>query len=216
MTAELPKCLVEIDGLSLLEHQFRLLDAVGIENICIVVGYKAESVAEQFATRATLIENDIWAETNSLYSLSLCSDWIHGPVVVMNCDVLVDPRILQNVLSAPGSSFAFDSTSGLDPEEMAVQLNGGVLQSMSKTLPTARTDGENVGLLRFDTHTADLLLAEAHALLTAGAKNEWLASAVERVARRTPLFGVDINGLDWIEIDFPTDLSRARQRAWRS
>ena len=56
-----------------------------------------------------------------------------------------------------------------------------------------------------------LLFDQAEYLVRTGGKNLWLASAVERVAKRLPLHGVDVSDLPWIEIDYEHDLTRARR-----
>ena len=97
---------------------------------------------------------------------------------------------------------------------MKVELNGDVLTSMSKFLPAHRNNGENVGILYFDERAAQLLFHEAEAALKAGGRKMWMAAAVQRVARHTPLHAVDVADLPWIEIDFPEDLASARQDVW--
>lgn len=209
-----PKCLVDFNNQTLLEYQISTLNQVGIRRICIVVGYGSDKIAEVVGNKAHLVYNDHWAETNSLYSFGLCRDWVEGPMVVMNCDVLAHREIFHTVASSPGSSFAYDSSSGTETEHMKVELEEGYLKKMSKKLSSHRTMGENVGILRFDMEAGELLFQEGHAIIQSGGQNKWLASAVERIARHVPIRGIDIAGLPWIEIDFPNDLVVARKEIW--
>lgn len=48
------------------------------------------------------------------------------------------------------------------------------LTSMSKTLPTYRSQGENVGLLYFDKRAVRLLFREVGALLQGGGQQMWV------------------------------------------
>jgi choline kinase len=210
-----PKCLVEIGGVPLIEHQLRMLEMVGISRVLVVAGYRADDVRGAVRGRARVIENEAWSNTNSLYSLALCRPHVSCSMVVMNCDVLVHPLAFQRLLHAPGSAFLYDSASGDDAEQMKVELRGGCLNAMSKTLPAHRTHGENVGSLYFEAAAAQELLRVASDLVAQGQGNSWMASAVERVARSRPLHGIDISDLPWIEIDFPDDLERACTQVWR-
>jgi choline kinase len=215
-TADRPKCLVEVGGAPLIEHQLQMLGMAGIRRVSVVAGYRAEDVARAVRGRARVVRNDAWNDTNSLYSLSLCRGHVAGPLLVMNCDVLIHPLALQRLLDVPGSAFLYDSTSGDAEEHMKVELSAqGCLAAMSKALPAERTHGENVGVLRFEEAGAAALFRAAEALVAAGHRNAWMASAVERVARALPLRGVDIADLPWIEIDFPDDLERACAQVWR-
>lgn len=101
---------------------------------------------EAVGARAELIHNKAWAETNSLYSLGLCRDWVSGALLVINCDVLFHAEVLYRLLACPGSAFAYDSSSGTEEEHTKVEIDEDAsLTSMSKTLPTYRSQGENVG-----------------------------------------------------------------------
>jgi len=210
-TRNRPKCLVEVGGAPLLEYQLQTLARAGIDDVWVVLGHMADAVRGFVGGRARYVYNDDWARTNSLYSLSLCSDYIGTRLLVMNGDVLAHPEVTHRVLRSQGSAFAIDSSSGGDQEHMKVELNGGLLASMSKDLPRERTHGENVGILHFDAHAAWVLFQEAAALIRTGGRHLWMAAAVERAARTISLRGVDVADLPWIEIDFPEDVRRARQ-----
>ena len=215
VTGGLPKCLVEVGGKPLIKHNLELLASVGIDSICVVVGYEAEKVCSVIGDSCTCaVENPEYAETNSLYSFWLCTDWISQSVTVMNCDVLVHPAIVHRVLAANGSAFAYDSSRGGEEEDMKVSLTSGMLRTMSKELALEETDGENVGLLHFDKETARQLCVEAEMVIRSGRRKDWFPRAVVRSARHLPIRGIDIAGLPWTEIDFPEDLEFARKRIW--
>ncbi len=210
-----PKCLLPIGDGTLLDHQLDVLSAAGVSRIWIVAGYEAEQVRKASEGRAEIIYNDLWAETNSLYSLWLCrDDCVDGSLLVLNCDVLAHPDIVSRLLTHPGSAFSYDSTSGHDDEHMKVALEGGWLTSMSKSLRPDCVKGENVGILRFDGLDVPNLFSEADSLVGAGGRDLWLATAVERLARRIRMRGVDVSDLPWCEIDFPDDLLSARREVW--
>ena len=213
-TGDRPKCLVEVGGKSLLEHQLQCLAAAGIERVFVVVGYEANQVCTVAGDRAAVIYNEHWATTNSLYSLWLTRRWISGPLLVLNCDVLAHPEIIDRVLLSGGDAFAYDSSSGDEDEHMKVHLESDTLLAMSKVLPVEESHGENVGLLYFSQDSAGLLFDEAEVALAENGASVWAAVAVERVARKARLRGIDVSDLPWIEIDFPGDLSEARKHVW--
>lgn len=53
--------------------------------------------------------------------LHLCREWVTGALLVMNCDVLLQPAVLDRLLQSSGSAFAYDSSSGTDEEPMKVE-----------------------------------------------------------------------------------------------
>lgn len=211
---EVPKCLLRVGGKTLLDHQLDMLESAGIRDVCVVAGYQKHALFRACHRRATVIYNEHWADTNSLYSFWLARRWVNRNVVVMNCDVLTDPAVLVHLLATGTSCFAYDSSSGSDDEHMKVELSGNRLVAMSKTLDTPRVHGENVGLLHFLADDARRLFAQAEAILESGSKTLWMASAVQNLARERPLQAVDVRGRPWIEIDYEEDLEEARRRIW--
>ena len=209
-----PKCLLEVGGKTLVEHQLDVLHGAGIENIAIVVGYRADLVRSVAGEDCCYITNQRYAETNSLYSLWLAREWISGAFVLTNGDVLAHPEIYRRVMAVDGTSLAFDSSSGDDREHMKVSFSNGRLRSISKDVPADQTQGENVGILKFERSAAELLLDEASALIAADSPMSWAPAAVGQIADRVPISGVDVAGMPWIEIDFPDDLAFARENIW--
>jgi len=211
----LPKCLAPVGGRPLIEHQLELLAQAGIDDVAVVTGYAASQVRAVLGDRVHYFQNDCWERTEGLHSIHLCRDWVRGSLLVLNCDVLADPELLSRLVNGSGNAFAFDSSSGHDDEEMAVEFDDEqYLAAMSKTLPPERTHGENVGVLYFERRAARLLFDQAEAMLASGQAMARLPAALERVARYIPFRGVDVSDLIWIEIDFPADLDVARHIMW--
>ena len=69
-----PKCLALVGGKPLIEHQLEILDDLGVERVCTVVGHRADDVRGWLADRCDFIVNEKYAETNSLYSLWLARE----------------------------------------------------------------------------------------------------------------------------------------------
>src|SRR5256885_510350 len=132
------KCLAYVGGRPLIHHQFDALRAAGVERFFVVAGYQAPLVEQALPGGTTLIYNDSYAKTNSLYSFLLARRTVGRELLVLNCDVLFHPLIAQMVARHPGAALAYDSTSGGDAEEMKVEVRGGRLVTMSKTLAPGR------------------------------------------------------------------------------
>ena len=76
LTAVTPKCLIDINGKSLLDHQLSILKSFEINDLVIVVGYKKEFIVEAIKSHwtdmnVTFIENTDYDNTNTLHSLWL-------------------------------------------------------------------------------------------------------------------------------------------------
>jgi len=213
-TAEVPKCLLEVGGKPLIEHMLEALADAGVGPVGIVAGYMADDIREVVGTRADIIENPRWSRTNSLYSFWLAREWVEGPVMVLNSDLLLSPQILERMAGVSDNALAYDAASGGGAEQMKVKLDDGTLVAMSKTLPPEDVSGENVGVLGFTATGARRLFQLAGEAVEAGKENDWLGTAVSALALECPIRAIDVGGLPWAEIDFSYDLDRARRQVW--
>src|SRR5437868_12795802 len=69
---EHPKCLIEVDNTTILDHQLEALSVAGINDVAIVVGYEKEQIINHVMSRKLshiqrihLIENPAFAITNN-------------------------------------------------------------------------------------------------------------------------------------------------------
>lgn len=209
-----PKCLLPIGGRPLIEHQIEALSDAGVGNVLVVVGHKADEVRKTLGNRVEYIENTRYDATNSLYSLWLAREWVKGPFVLLNCDLLFHPDILHRLLSQGGNALVFDSTSSLGKEQTKVAVRDGRLIDLGKDLPLELSRGESLGMLCFDDKGVHSLFARAHALIHNGAENSWVIEAVRSVCSELSVRAINVAGLPWVEVDFPNDLERATKEVW--
>lgn len=210
----LPKCLLPIGGRPLIEHQLEALHDAGVGRILVVVGHQADTVRNTLGNRVEYIENTRYSETNSLYSLWLARDWVKDPFVLLNCDLLFHPEILDRLIAKGGNALAFDSTSTMGKEQTKVAVKEGRVIDLGKDLPSELARGESLGLISFDAKGAHALFSRAHALIEKGAENSWVIEAVRSVCTEVDVRAFNVAGAPWVEIDFPNDFERAQKEVW--
>lgn len=210
----MPKCLIQVGGRPLIRHQLDALADAGVSPVLVLIGYAADLVRENVGNAAEFILNPRYAGTNSLHSFYLAKEWIKGPVVILNSDVLCDPRLLEALLKSGEDSLAYDSLSGYAREHMKVAVRDGLVTNMSKELPEEGTSGENVGMLYLSRRSLDVIFNQAEKLVAADRTDAFLAEAVRASLGLIELKAVDVAGIPWTEIDTPHDLERARRELW--
>jgi choline kinase len=210
--SEMPKCLVTVGGETLLSRNIRLLREAGVDDIAVVVGCAADTV-RRTVTDVTFVENARFAQTNSLYSLWLARPLLADGFVVMNCDVLVHPQLLRDLLAARHEDALLlayrDAGTAYGDEEMKVRVRCGRVVDMSKAMPPDDADGENLGIVKFGAAGARLLVEKMDALIAGGDHKAWVPRAFVAFAAERPLHAIGTRGLPWTEIDFPEDYRRA-------
>jgi choline kinase len=209
-----PKCLVEAGGLTLLERQVRTLEHAGIDEIVVVVGCQADRVRAACGDRVEYIENVRFSETNSLYSLWTARALLYEGFVVLNCDVLFHPGLLDDLLvTHRDAALLIDYRRPGDPpygdEEMKVSVRSGLVVEMSKAMDPAHADGENVGIVKFGAKSAPHLVSILDRVVANGGLHDWAPKAFREFAQDRPLHAIGTDGRPWIEIDFPEDYCRA-------
>jgi L-glutamine-phosphate cytidylyltransferase len=209
------KALVEVGGRPLILHQLEALADHGIGPVLVIVGYQADEVRKVIGERAETMENERYAETNSLYSLWLARRWITGPFVLLNCDLFFDPEILARVVEEPGNVLAYDSTSSRGREQTKVAIKQRRVVDLGKDLPAGSARGESLGLLKFDEEGARAMVETADALISRDQQESaWVIEATRAVCSQVEVYGLNVAGMAWAEIDFPYDLDVARREVW--
>lgn len=209
-----PKCLVEIGGRPLIYHQLEALADHGVGPVLCVLGYRADEVRQVIGDRAEVLVNQRYAETNSLYSLWLARQWIEPPFLLLNSDLFFDPRILDRILEERGNLLAYDSTSSRGREQTKVAIKARHVVDLGKDVPVQAARGESLGLLRFEEDGTKAMLETADHLIRQGHERAWVTEATRMVCNQVPVYGVNVAGHAWTEIDFPYDLDVARREVW--
>jgi choline kinase len=209
---DMPKCLVSLGGETLLSRNINLLRRAGVDDVAVVIGCAADTV-RRTCHGVTFVENARFAQTNSLYSLWLARPLLADGFVVMNCDVLVHPQLLTDLLTARHDDALLisyrDEHTCFGEEEMKVRVRCGRVVDISKTMDPELADGENLGVVKFGAAGARLLIEEMDALVADNQHKAWVPRAFKAFAERRPLHAIGTRGLPWTEIDFPEDYRRA-------
>ncbi|MFB3073545.1 MAG: NTP transferase domain-containing protein, partial [bacterium] len=144
---DLPKPLIPLLGLTLLERSILSCVEVGVREFLVVVGYRKEDIlphVERLQERHDLtirvVENPDWEAGNGT-SVAACSPYVSGPFLVLMCDHLFEPTLLKNLLAADNGSgeclLAVDRRLSdlFDPDDATlVRLEGEDITAIGKGL----------------------------------------------------------------------------------
>ena len=103
LTDDAPKCLTEINGITILERQLHGLRQQGFRRLVVVLGYMGECIREFLVDHATgltvdYVTNPRYRTTNNLYSLWLARKEIREPFLLIECDLVFDASLLGHML----------------------------------------------------------------------------------------------------------------------
>ena len=217
-----PKCLIEFDGVSLLRRHLRILAHYGMTEIIIVTGYQSDLVTREAsatgaATTIKYIHNPEYTKGSLISMLAGLTDLqAERDFILMDADVLYDHRIMERLVTTPHHNCFLldrDFEAGEEPVKLCVRA-GRLVEFRKKINGNLRFDlqGESVGFFRFAPATAQRLARAAEHYLLKGEDQQPYEECIRELLLDNPEdFGYeDITGLNWIEIDFPEDIIKAR------
>ena len=112
LTQNNTKCMVKVNGVTLIERMLRQIDAHSFSRVVIVVGYEGQKLMDFIATLGirtpvVYIENPIYDKTNNIYSLSLARDWLcREDTILFESDILFEDSVLDTLLNDPRETLA--------------------------------------------------------------------------------------------------------------
>ena len=227
-TDTLPKALVPVDGdTTILDIGLANLAAVGLRDVAVVIGYRAEVVEsrkpaleERHGVRLTLVHNDKAEDWNNCYSLWLVRELFAQGALLVNGDTVHPVDVEHRLLSARaqdgtvGVLLAIDDEKVLGEEEMKVTIDDeGHMQHITKLMDPAEAHGEYIGATLIEAHAASDLAVALEATWRRD-PDLYYEDGYQTLVDTGGVVGVtSIGRQPWVEVDNHTDLARAREIA---
>jgi choline kinase len=219
---QLPKCLLQFEGRSLLERHLRLLRIAGVEDVVLALGFRHDLVEAEierlhWQPRPQIILNAGF-ELGSVLTVHTVAEAMTrgGDVLLMDADVLCHQDIMAALVAGqkPVNRLLIDRDFEPGDEPVKVCARAGVPVELRKQVAAGLeydTIGESVGFFRFDAAAARRLAVLVAGYVHGGRANMPHEEAVrDLLLEGSQIFDVaDVSGLPWIEIDFPGDVIRA-------
>ena len=219
LTADCPKCILPVGGRSLIEWQIDELAKCGIDQIRVVLGFRAGKVerilrARYGSHRVKTIYNAEYAVSDNLVSCWSAQDEMRSDFVLLNGDTLFEAAVMQRLLDTPDRpvTVAISHKSEYDADDMKVELDGCRLVKIGKELLPDQVDGESIGMILFRGRGPRLFRTGLEtALQSSASQRKWYLSVIDEMARSIPVWTCSMKGLQWCEVDYYADLKQAEK-----
>lgn len=112
LTKNNTKCMVKVNGVSLIDRMLHQLDTRNLNRIVIVVGYEGEKLKEyistlNIATEIVFVDNSIYDKTNNIYSLYLAKDYLlKEDTLLFESDLIFEDAVLDELINDPRETLA--------------------------------------------------------------------------------------------------------------
>lgn len=216
-TKEVPKCLTELCGKTLLERQIEAVRQAGIEEIGIVRGYMAEKISIE---GIKYFENPKWSETNMLMSLCCAGEWLEtDECVISYSDIVYTAAAIESIKNCKRDICITYNTKWLDlwqqrfadplsdAETFRIDQNNNVIEIGNKARSMDEIEGQYMGLLKFSPAGWQATRNYLDTLDTASLNRMDMTRLLSNlIQRETSVYAIPYGGL-WLEVDNETDLA---------
>ena len=225
------KCMVLVNGKSLIEYAIEALVKAKIEKLTLVIGYKGDVLKNYISSKFNeenlggmkieYIENSVYDKTNNIYSLYLAKDLlVNEDTILLESDVIFDYKILQDLVNSPEKNLAvvskfepwMDGTCTLIDEDKNILA---VLDKAHFNWNETESYYKTVNIYKFSKEfSARFYVPFLEAYQKAFGKNEYYETVLKvlTILGSSNLKAFDVSGDKWYEIDDPSDLSIAENR----
>lgn len=223
ITKDKTKCMVEVNGESLIKRLLKQLEKYTLEEIVIVTGYKEEILKEYInnlgiKTKIKFYNNDIYDKTNNIYSLGLVEkELLNNDILLIESDLIFEDKLLKNIINSSYKNLAvvseyeswMDGTCvRLDDENNVVDFISSQRFSFNEVENLYKT----VNIYKLSKEfNQKYYIPFLKAYISSKGTNQYYESVFETLIKIIPneLKGLKIEGLKWYEIDDKQDLDIA-------
>lgn len=223
ITKDKTKCMVEVNGESLIKRLLKQLEKYTLEEIVIVTGYKEEILKNyinnlDIRIKIKFYNNDIYDKTNNIYSLGLVEEeLLNNDILLIESDLIFEDKLLENIINSSYKNLAvvseyeswMDGTCvRLDDENNVVDFISSQRFSFNEVENLYKT--VNIYKLSKDFNQK-YYIPFLKAYISSKGTNQYYESVFETLIKIIPneLKGLKTEGLKWYEIDDKQDLDIA-------
>ncbi len=112
LTSDNTKCMVKVNGVTLIERMLRQIEKQNVSRIVIVAGYERAKLIDyvgtlDLKTPIKFIENPIYDKTNNIYSLALASaELCEEDTLLFESDLIFEDSVLDELVNDPRDTLA--------------------------------------------------------------------------------------------------------------
>lgn len=112
LTANNTKCMVKVNGVTMIERMLMQLDELNLNRIIVVIGYEGQKLIDYISTlkiktQIVYVENSVYDRTNNIYSLALAKDYLlEDDTLLLESDLIFENSVLRVLLDDPYDTLA--------------------------------------------------------------------------------------------------------------
>lgn len=215
LTEKLPKSLIKINGIVLLERIIQSLLDNGIKDIIITTGFLGEKIKEFIKEKYPRLEitfsnNPIFDKTNYIYSLWLVKDMAKDEdVILLHGDLIYEPKLMERIIKADKSSALIRNSQEVPKKDFKARIENGLIKEIGVNVfgESAKFCLPLYKILKPDFKKWTNKIEE---FIKEGRINEYAEDAFNEINGQIELYPIYYNKESAMEIDNLEDLEKAK------
>lgn len=215
-TDDMPKGFIEVGGVPMIERSVQTLIDCGITRIIIGVGYHQEAYRQlqQRFPQIECVENPIYADTNSMYTLFCCRTAL-GPdedFLLLESDLVFEHRAIEALLTCEQPDVMLITPVTKFQDQYYVESDSQhILTRCSVNKEELQAKGELVGIHKLSAPFFAKMAADYERQLPLNRKLGYEYQLLHMSQSGSPVYVLCEEGLAWYEIDDEQDLAYAEK-----
>lgn len=223
LTQNNTKCMLEVNGIRLIDRYLRQLAKYNLDRIVIVVGYEGQKLIDYIQANypdrnIEFVNNPIYDKTNNIYSLALAKEYLcNDDTILMESDLIVEDNIIDKLVNHPDKDIALVAKyeQWMDGTMVRIDDNRRILQFIPKTgfrYEEADEYFKTVNIYKFSSEfSSQQYIPFLEAYCKVMGNNEYYEQvlSVLTLLQNTSLRALPIGNEKWYEIDDVQDLDIA-------
>lgn len=223
LTEDNTKCMIKVNGVTLIERMLNQLDKKNLSGIIIVVGYEAQNLKDfittlKINTPITYVHNNIYDKTNNIYSLFLARNFLlKEDTLLLESDLIFEDAVLDVILKNDYPSLALVSKyeNWMDGSVLTIDEDKNIVRFLDKKqfrFEEIKEYYKTVNIYKFskqfsNSHYVPFLEAYSKAL----GDNEYYEQVLKVIALldKPEIKAATLDKEKWYEIDDLQDLDIA-------
>ena len=212
-----PKCLADVSGTPILGRLISSLVENGFKRLVVIVGYRGQQIKDYLDVHSAgldihYIESRQYESTNNIYSLWLARNYMRDPFLLIESDLVFDPRLLASMRTSDRIAVA-ECRSHMHGTTVSVDTSGMVASFRVGGLDGPRLPNKTINIYSLSLSTWDEVTRRLELRIAAGRVHDYYESVFGEMAAQgvLPMRAVWFDDGRWSEIDTPEDLLAARK-----
>lgn len=215
LTNDRPKCMMEVNNKTVIQRTIDIFKYKNINNIIVITGYKSDVLRKHLNSidkKIKIIENKIWNETNSIFSMFLALHYLKNSIVIDSDIYINNPDCIKDDVEHSG----YSAVKAARPSEWQLLINNDGFIKKTKKFGQYK-DGLPIIDISYWTEKDSNIVASHIMNITKYATIEdinkfWDEIPLIDFLHQFRLKRYDINETDAMEFDTPEELEKVRKK----